>query len=319
LFSRKEQPRTQVIDLNSLVSDLAKMLGRLIGDNIELLTDLEPGLGPVRVDPGQIEQVVMNLAINARDAMPKGGKLQIETRNLMLEQPTRRHPDVPAGAWTTLVMRDTGCGISDEVMAHLFEPFFTTKAAGKGTGLGLATVYGVVTQSGGYISVASKADTGTRFRIYFPQVGEAVRGGRVAPQAQPRIDGVGTILLVEDEPSLLRLASMSLRAAGYEVLEASHGGEALALAAKHLRSLDLLVTDVCMPFISGPQLAIRLLARRPDLKILYMSGYTDSALARHDEQDVRESLLPKPFTPSTLLAAVQQTLSLPKEEVRATN
>jgi nitrogen-specific signal transduction histidine kinase/ActR/RegA family two-component response regulator len=314
LFSRKETPRTEVVGLNDLVSGMAKMLRRLIGDNIELTTDLEPDLGRVRADPGQVEQVVMNLALNARDAMPRGGRLQIETRNLLLTQPTPAHPGIPAGAWSTLVVRDNGCGMTDEVMAHLFEPFFTTKEAGKGTGLGLATVYGVVAQSGGHVRVASKPGMGARFRIYLPQVCDPAAAAGAAPRARPQAGRGGTILLVEDDPPLRRLAATALRAAGYVVLEAGHGGEALALAAKQLPSIDLLLTDVSMPIMTGPQLAAQLLNRRPDLKVLYVSGYTDSLLARHNEQDVQASLLPKPFTPDSLVRAVGRMLSPEAEE-----
>jgi CheY-like chemotaxis protein len=310
LFSRKQEMRSEALNLNKLISSVVKMLRRLIGDNIEIYTDLEPLLWNVKADPGQIEQVIMNLVINARDAMPKGGKLWIETQNLVLgEQTTGRHEGIPAGAWTTLAVRDEGCGMSEDVLAHVFEPFFTTKEMGKGTGLGLATVFGVVTQSGGHIRVASKPGVGTRFRIYLPQDSETAIADKEAPQTkQPRFSAA-TILLVEDDSSVRKIAATTLRKAGYTVLEATHGGEALSLLARHTHAINLVVTDVIMPNTTGPKLAAELQLRRPDLKVLYMSGYTDNHLTPHDEQDIWGALLQKPFTPDELLSAVEDMLT----------
>jgi len=310
LFSRKEKMQPVVLNLNDRVSGLVKMLHRLIGDDIELTTDLDPQLGHVRADPGQIEQVIMNLAINARDAMPKGGKLQIETRNLILGPHTSgENSRIPAGSWTTLVVRDTGCGMNEDVLAHLFEPFFTTKEVGKGTGLGLATVHSVVTESGGHVRVASKPGLGTRFRIFLPQVLETARPQETSSARTEHQVGVETILLVDDDTALRKLAALSLRTKGYTVLEAADGGQAMSLAVNNRVPINLMVTDVIMPIMSGPQLAAKLTARYPELKVLYISGYTDSLLAPHDERDIRGAFLQKPFTPDGLVSAVQRMLT----------
>lgn len=311
LFSRKQKTEVAVVNVNTIVTGLVTMLKRLIGDNIALETDLDPNLGSVKADAGQIEQVVMNLVINARDAMPKGGKLRIETRNHMQRGQDTQSPDgIASGNWVTLVVRDSGCGMSDEVVARLFEPFFTTKEPGKGTGLGLSTVYGIVSQSGGHIRVASKPGLGSRFRIYLPRVqDESVSVKTPCPSKTLGRLRTETILLVEDEPSLSKLAAHTLSSAGYSVMVANHGQEALAMVANSTQPIHLVVTDVIMPFVTGPQLAAKLLGRFPDLKVLYMSGYTDSLLAPHDEQDITRAFLQKPFTPAGLLEAVQSVLT----------
>ena len=296
-FSRKQVLEPVVLDLGAVATDMKDMLGRLIGEDIALLTTPTPGLGRVKADRGQIEQVVMNLAVNARDAMPQGGRLILETANVDLDDEyERRHVGARPGPHVMLAVSDTGTGIPREIQAQIFEPFFTTKEQGKGTGLGLATVYGIVKQSGGYIEVDSEPGQGTAFRIYLPRLDAAA--------------ATETILLVEDEEGVRELARDILRASGYTVLEARNGAEALLLCERHQGPLDMLLTDVVMPRMSGRELAERLAPLRPELSVLYMSGYTDDAVIRHGVLAAGTAFLQKPFTPAALVQRVRETLDL---------
>jgi signal transduction histidine kinase/ActR/RegA family two-component response regulator len=309
-FSRKQVLEPVVLDLSAVTTDMKDMLGRLIGEDIALLTTPTPGLGRVKADRGQVEQVVMNLAVNARDAMPQGGRLILETANVDLDDEyVRRHVGARPGPHVMLAVSDTGTGIPREIQAQIFEPFFTTKEQGKGTGLGLATVYGIVKQSGGYIEVDSEPRQGTTFRIYLPRLEAAVTVDRsVRPAAAA--GGTETILLVEDEEGVRELARDILRASGYTVLEARNGAEALLLCERHQGPLDMLLTDVVMPRMSGRELAERLAPLRPELSVLYMSGYTDDAVIRHGVLAAGTAFLQKPFTPAALVLRVRETLDL---------
>jgi PAS domain S-box-containing protein len=308
-FSRKQMLMPRVLNLNSLVANMDKMLCRLMGEDIELVTALEPTLHPVKADPGQLEQIVMNLAVNARDAMERGGKLTIRTGNVTLGPAyVREHPEVRQGPYVLLAVGDTGCGMDLATRERIFEPFFTTKEVGKGTGLGLATVYGIVKQSGGHIEVESEVGAGSTFKIYLPRMGEALPLSEpVAKRAEPA-GGTETVLLVEDEPGVRQLGRDGLRARGYTVLEAGTGEEALALAERHAGRIDLLLTDVVMPRLSGARLAERLAPQRPEMKVLFVSGYTDTALLRHGVQHGEVDCLLKPFTPEDLARKVREVL-----------
>jgi signal transduction histidine kinase/ActR/RegA family two-component response regulator len=310
-FSRKQVLESVVLDLSAVTTDMKDMLGRLIGEDIALLTTPTPGLGRVKADRGQIEQVIMNLAVNARDAMPQGGRLIVETADIDLDDEyVRRHVGARPGPHVMLAVSDTGTGIPHEIQPQIFEPFFTTKEQGKGTGLGLATVYGIVKQSGGYIEVDSEPGQGTTFRVYLPRLdaepAPVDRSARPAAAA----GGTETILLVEDEEGVRELARDILRASGYTVLEARNGPEALLLCERHQGPLDMLLTDVVMPRMSGRELAERLAPLRPDLSVLYMSGYTDDAVIRHGVLGAGTAFLQKPFTPAILAQRVRETLDL---------
>jgi PAS domain S-box-containing protein len=311
-FSRKQVLEPTVLDLNTDVVEIEKMLRRLIGENIEMKIVLSPGLGRVKVDRVQIEQVILNLAVNARDAMPDGGHLTIETSNAVLgEAEIQRYPYVLAGEYTMLGVRDTGCGMDQETQSHIFEPFFTTKESGKGTGLGLATAYGVIKQSGGYLWVDSSPGQGSFFKLYLPQVAEAAEApSKIAspPTPAPAL-GSQTILLVEDEQSLRKLTHKILKDVGYAVLEAEGGSKALEIAEQYKSKIDLLLTDVIMPGINGRLLAEKLSAARPDMKILYMSGYAEGEIARHGLLQPSIQLLRKPFTCEELTQRVQQVMN----------
>jgi two-component system, cell cycle sensor histidine kinase and response regulator CckA len=308
-FSRRQVLQPRVLDLNAVVTDTGKMLRRLIGEDIALVTTLDPALGRVSADPGQLEQVILNLAVNARDAMPQGGRLALETANVELgEADAHRQVGVIPGRYVRLAVRDTGSGMDAATQSHLFEPFFTSKEPGKGTGLGLASVYGVVTQSGGHIEVDSTPGRGTTFRIYLPRFEERLEA--VEPAAVPRtsLQGLETVLLVEDEVGVRGVAQQILQSAGYTVLAASDGEEAVRLSAQRAGPIHLLLTDVVMPGMSGPELARRLAAMRPALKVMYMSGYPEDAIIRRDLLDPRTVFLPKPFTRETLVRKVRESL-----------
>jgi PAS domain S-box-containing protein len=309
-FSRKQMLQPRVLDLNGVVAGMAQMLKPLIGETIDLVTLLDPTLGRVKADPAQIEQIILNLAVNARDAMPQGGRLTIETTNVDLDDAfVATHPGAGAGPHAMFSVRDAGTGMSPEVQAHLFEPFFTTKGVGKGTGLGLATVYGIVKQHGGYIRIESAAGTGTVVRIYLSRV-VTVPDVAAAPAADaPAVVGSGTVLVVEDESELRDLATEILGIAGYSVLSAGGPSEALEIARRHAGPIHLLLTDVVMPEMSGRDLADRLVQARPGLKILYMSGYTDDAIVHHGVLDPGTVLLQKPFTPDGLTRMVGDLLT----------
>jgi len=307
-FSRKQILAPRVIDLNEQVAATGRMLTRLIGADVRLSTVLDPALHRVKVDPGQMEQVILNLAVNARDAMPRGGNLTIETRNIAWHDDLLRDcAEINPGRLVLLSVSDTGCGMTPEVQAHIFDPFFTTKPPDKGTGLGLATVYGIVTQSGGRILVETAVDVGTTFRIILPAALESPvaeePGGHL-----PACSGRETVLLVEDEDQGRELTRCVLVKCGYTVLEAASGRSALSVAEGHAGRIDILVTDVVMPEMSGRQLADLLTARRQGLKVLYISGYTDDAVVRHGIVETQRAFLPKPFTSTSLAKKVREVL-----------
>ena len=308
-FSRQQVLTPAVLSFNTLATDMEKMLPRLLGEDIEVSLVLDPELGNVKADQGQIEQVIMNLAVNARDAMPSGGKLKIQTANVVLDQAyTRNHPGSKAGDFVMLGVTDTGTGMDIATLAHMFEPFFTTKERGKGTGLGLATVYGIVKQSDGYISVESSPGRGSSFEIYLPRY-----EGQPAAEPQPidhpeKLGGTESILLAEDSESLKKLAQTNLESVGFRVLSASSGEEALEIATRHGSTFDLLLTDVVMPGMNGRVLAEQLLPRQPGMKVLYMSGYTDSFIAGHGVLEPGTHLLHKPFTEEVLIRKVREVL-----------
>jgi signal transduction histidine kinase len=304
-FSRKQVWQPRILDVNGVVSGMEGMLRRLIGEDILLVTALAGELGRVKADPGQIEQVIMNLAVNARDAMPGGGKLVIETKPVHLE--AGQLSALPAGRYVQLSVSDTGCGMNAETASRIFEPFFTTKEVGKGTGLGLSTALGIVAQSGGTITVESKIGVGTTFRAYLPWTAEAASTDSSGRSAEALSAGKATILLVEDETPLRKLLLQVLRSAGHTVLEAASGDEALAVSARHSGHIDLLVTDVVMPGMNGPELVAKLRGRRPTTAILYTSGY-DNELVDKKSLETTASFLPKPFSPRALLRRIDTLL-----------
>jgi two-component system, cell cycle sensor histidine kinase and response regulator CckA len=319
-FSRKQILQPSLMDLNGLVTNLEKMLRRLIGEDIQMVTTLHPMPLPVKADFGQLEQVLMNLVVNARDAMPSGGNLLVTTGLTCEDREVRRPGDtekksLPSPApCAVLSVKDTGHGMDEHVKAHLFEPFFTTKSVGKGTGLGLATVYGIIQQSGGFIEVASEPGQGTEFKVYLPIVaGEPVAPAK-APSAPVATTGTETILVVEDEDGVRTLACHTLRTSGYTVLEARDGLEALSQYERYRGTIQLVLTDVVMPLLSGVQLVHCLLQRHPRLRVLYMSGYHDSALARHGAVDEEVPTLEKPFKPEELTGMVRAVLDRPVAE-----
>ncbi len=314
-LSRRQVLQPKALDLNATVAEVEKMLSRLIGEDVVLSSRLDPGLGRVEADPGQIEQVVLNLAVNARDAMPRGGRLSFETRNVEFDEAAaRRVAGLEPGSYVMLSVSDTGSGMSAEAQAHLFEPFFTTKEKGKGTGLGLSTVYGIVKQSGGGIHVETSPESGTTVSILLPRAAETVRAAEAHPVRPDGARGTETILLVEDEEAVRALVRRILRQQGYIVLEARDGAEALMLCQRHTGWIHLLITDVVMPHVSGRELAGRLEAMRPELKVLYMSGYPDEAIAHHGVLEKGTAFLQKPFTPSALVLKVREVLDTPREQ-----
>jgi two-component system cell cycle sensor histidine kinase/response regulator CckA len=307
-FSRKQVLQPKVLDLNDTVADVQKMLSRVIGEDIELIARLHPSLMAVKADPGQVEQVLMNLAVNARDAMPHGGKLAMETSNLEIPEDEARDLDLAAGRYVMLRVTDTGNGIDAVTLAHIFEPFFTTKPMGKGTGLGLSTVYGIVKQSGGGIQVESEPGSGTAFRIYLPATeGSRIKQGDRMTQTQVA-GGSETILIAEDEPDLRELARIFLESYGYKVLEAGSAELAIRTAEEFGARIHLLLTDVIMPGMSGRQLAENILLKDPKTKILYMTGYTDDMVVQHKVLEPGVQLLQKPFTRTELAVKVRSTL-----------
>ena len=308
-FGRKQILQPLAINLNGVVSDMNKMLRRLIGEDIVFTAKLDAGVGKVMADPGQVEQVLVNLIVNARDAMPRGGNLTIETKNVELdEEYGSKHVGVAPGKYVLLAVSDTGEGMTEEVRHRVFEPFFTTKEKGKGTGLGLSTVYGIVKQSGGNVWIYSEPGRGTTFKVYLPQVESEKRElGEEVVDIAPR-GGSETILLVEDEAVVRGLARRILEQAGYSVVEASRGDEALRFCAEHAAELDLLLTDVVMPEMSGKQLADQLKSQYPELKMVFMSGYTDDSIVHHGVLDSGVEFIQKPFTPAALVRKVRDVL-----------
>jgi PAS domain S-box-containing protein len=310
-FGRRAVLEPKVIDPNAVVGEMGKMLRRLIGDDVLLAAALDPGVSRVRADPGQLGQILMNLAVNARDAMPRGGRLTIETRDVKLgEDYARAHAGVVPGRYVMTAVTDTGTGMTPEVKARIFEPFFTTKGVGKGTGLGLATVYGIVRQSGGHVEVYSEVGVGTTFKIYLPAIVGAAGESRAEPVAVR--GGTETVLLVEDQDEVRRFAVLALQSYGYTVLSAEDGPAALQLADT-VPAVDILVSDVVMPGMSGRELAEALRARRPGLGVLFTSGYTDDAVVRHGVLGAEVAFLQKPYTPLALARRVREVLDhLPK-------
>jgi PAS domain S-box-containing protein len=308
-FSRRQVLEPKVLNLNAVVGDTEKMLRRLVGEDVILTTALDPALGPVKADPGQLEQVLINLVINARDAMPQGGKLTIETQNVELDESfCRVHPGLRPGPYALLAVTDTGMGMDEATRSHLFEPFFTTKGLGKGTGLGLATVHGIVQQSGGHVEAYSELGMGTTFKVFLPQVQQPVSPGKSRQGSISMPRGSETILLVDDEDAVRSLGRQCLRACGYSVLEAKDGQEALQIVEGHRGTIDLLVSDVVMPRLGGRQLAERVTALRPACKVLFLSGYTDDAVVRHGVVEAEYAFLQKPYTPAALAQKVREVL-----------
>ncbi len=308
-FSRKQLLAPQVLDVNTVVANMDRLLRRMIGEDIDLVTVLDPQIGRIKADPGQIEQVIMNLAVNARDAMPIGGKLTIETANVDLEAAAAgRYLTVRSGPYVQLAVSDTGEGMDGETLSHLFEPFFTTKEQGKGTGLGLSTVYGIVKQSGGDIWPYSELRGGTTFKIYLPRVDEPLEPAAPYRRLGLPTSGSETILLVEDEPTVQALVCNILERQGYTVLQARHGVEAIRIAGEHQGSIALLLTDVVMPEMSGRELAERMVTLRPEIRVLYISGYADTAIVHHGVLHADAFFLQKPFSPDELTRRVRLIL-----------
>jgi signal transduction histidine kinase len=304
-FSRQQVMQTKVIDLNTVIAELERMLGRMLGEDIELRTTLREGLGSVKADPGQLEQVIMNLVVNARDAMPSGGKVTIETANVYLgETYAVQHP----GAYVMLAVSDTGAGIDEETQKRVFEPFFTTEKVGKGTGLGLSTVYGIVKQSGGNIWVYSEPGKGTTFSTYLPRVDESAEEYK---RPEPLVDpphGTETVLLLEDDEMVRNLAHQILAKCGYRVLEAASRKDALLICEQYPEEIQLLLTNVVMPEMSGRDMANQLLSRHTEMSVLYMSGYMDNLIVHHGLPDEEPNFIEKPFSPDVLAVKVRQVL-----------
>ena len=310
-FGRKQTQTLQILNLNTVLHEISRMLPRLIGEDVELTIAPEAELGKVKLDPVQLEQIIMNLAANARDAMPAGGKLTIATHNVELDDAyVQTRTVVPPGQYVLLEVSDNGQGIDSEHLPHIFEPFFTTKEKGKGTGLGLATVYGIVKQSGGFIWVYSEPGLGTTFRIYFPRVEHRARKLPDLDSMHPAIDlrGSETVLLVEDENAVRHPACEFMRRCGYKVIEAKDGLQAVEAAARHEGDIDLMVTDVVMPGMSGGQLAELLAEKYPKMRVLFVSGYSEKVVLRHNILDVQTNFLQKPFTLKSLAAKIREVL-----------
>ena len=308
-FSRRQVLQPQVMNVNSTLEEMGKLLPRLIGEDIELIIHTDKALGSVRADSSQMEQVIMNLAVNARDAMPNGGKLLIETANVNLGHDyTASHPLMKPGAYVLLTVTDNGTGMDAETQAHIFEPFFTTKEKGKGTGLGLAMVYGIIKQSGGFIWVYSELGKGTSFKIYLPRVGQAEEHAAPIRPSMELPTGTETVLLTEDEQDVREIARQFLESGGYRVIEAKNGAEAIRLASEHRGEIQLLVTDMVMPGMTGQELAVRLQAEHPGLNVVFMSGYSEHAATEMVDADPSVRLLTKPFSRAAILRAVGEIL-----------
>jgi len=312
-FSRRQVLAPKVLDLNAVITDLDKMLRRLIGEDINLVTAPASDLGRVKADAGQLEQVLMNLVVNARDAMPEGGHLTIETANVELDEHyARSNVDVRSGRYVMLAVSDSGHGMSPEILSRIFEPFFTTKETGRGTGLGLSTVHGIVKQSEGHIEVYSEQGQGSTFKVYLPRVDEAVEAPSPIRTVVAHPQASGTILLVEDEEVIRRVVAQSLELQGYQVIAVEDGSRAIAICERRDQPLALLITDVVMPLMSGPQLAQRIATIRPGLRVLFISGYTDRALIHQGQREAGTAFLQKPFTPDVLVQKVREVLEEPR-------
>jgi CheY-like chemotaxis protein len=307
-FSRRQVVQPKILELNSIVANVEKMLRRVIGEDIDLKTVLAPDLWSVRADAGQLEQVIVNLTVNARDAMPNGGAITVETENVTFgEEYPLTDPRVKPGAYVVLALSDTGGGMDSETQVRVFEPFFTTKEPGKGTGLGLATVYGIIEQLDGFIRLRSELGVGTTFKIYLPRASGSEQPATARRTIRPAAANA-TILLVEDEDAVRNVTARMLESRGYSVLEARDADAARAACAEHGSRIDLLLTDIVMPKTSGPKLAEELIANHPGLRVLYMSGYSGAALSRHATLPEGVGYLEKPFTASTLATKVLHAL-----------
>lgn len=311
-FSRRQVLAPTVLNLNKTVATMEKMLKRLIGEDLSFSVSLDPKLGNIHADAGQLEQVIMNLAVNARDAMPTGGRISIETANISFSQDSPgRHDVIPSGDYVMIAVSDTGCGMNSETLSHLFEPFFTTKEQGKGTGLGLSTVFGIVKQSGGFIWVYSEPGQGTAFKIYFPITRESIDLSRDARTLPKTLRGSETILLAEDDASVRRLLVRTLRQSGYAVLEACNGRDAIRIIEQRGEQIQLILTDIVMPDLGGRGLADYVNLVRPQTRIIFMSGYTDDVIIRHGNLDPGTIFLQKPITSEALLQKIRCTLEAP--------
>lgn len=309
-FSRQQVLQLKILDCNRVVAGIEKMFRRLIGEDIQVISRLRPELGAVKADPGQMEQVLMNLVVNSRDAMPEGGTITIETSNESVDHArARAHPGLKPGSYVLVAVSDTGCGMDAQTQARLFEPFFTTKELGKGTGLGLATVYGIVSQSGGNIFVHSKPGGGTTFNIYLPRVDDEACAAIPAALPPQSLHGSETILLVEDDDSVYKLLRRVLSGNGYTVLAASSGDSALMICERYKGDIHLMLTDIVMPRMNGRELAKRLSPLRPNMKVIYMSGYTEKSIFQHDLLAGRELFLQKPLEPELVLRKVREILN----------
>jgi signal transduction histidine kinase/ActR/RegA family two-component response regulator len=315
-FGRRQMLEPRLLNINTLVASLHKILCRLIGENVTLSTQLATNVGMVKADPSQIEQIIMNLVINSRDALESGGTITIETANRHLDAAfVRKNGGSVPGDFVLIAVRDTGMGMSEELIGRIFEPFFTTKEQGYGTGLGLATVYGIVKQSNGYIQVQSEVGMGTEFRVFLPMVvdtAEQIGNGDILPQTTKQAGDSGLVLIVEDEQAVLDLSAVALRSHGYDVLAATGPQDALKLFSRFAQQIDLLLTDVMMPGMSGPEMVQKMLAQRPDLKVVFMSGYTDEKLKVSDFAEERLTFIMKPFNPVSLVHLISDNIRRPQ-------